>query len=241
MALGCCCATLLSGVAQGKADPARPPHVTRTVSPGASLPHPPVAGPTAGEGPGRRRAVTHADRWSRARWRVRCEHHPTCGAVVVAPGSGSRVAGVVRWPALGPMRLPGSSLASPALGARARRGRGALCPAPAHGVVSCPAEGRAAGSGGGGRRSRQRCAPAASGTHQGGIALPGGRAGHGGSHTLHLGASCGVSRHHPRPTGWCGIRRPGWYPRGGRRSVTGKPGHPRRFPATQQGLAGDGE
>src|SRR5712692_8839306 len=36
LALGCCYAALLSGVAQGKADPARPPHATRTVSPGAS-------------------------------------------------------------------------------------------------------------------------------------------------------------------------------------------------------------
>jgi len=49
---------------------------------------------------------------------------PACGAVVVAPGSGSSVAGGVRWPALAPTRLPGSSMASPAPGTRARRGRG---------------------------------------------------------------------------------------------------------------------
>jgi len=159
----------------------------------------------------------------------------------VARGAVSRVADVVRWPVLAPTRLPGSRMASPAPGARARRGRGTPCPAPAHGGVSCPAEGCAAGSGGGGRRRRQPCAPAVPGMHQGGIALPGGRAGRGGARTLHPCAGCSVHCHHPRPTGWCGIRRPGWGPRGGRRSVTGKSGHPRRFPATQQGLAGDGE
>jgi len=118
-------------------------------------------------------------------------------------------------------------------------GVGALCPVPAHGGVSCPAEGRAAGSGGGGRHSRQCWAPAASGTEQGGLVLLGGCAGHGGTRTLHPCAWCCISRHHPRPTRWCGIRWPGWGPRGGRRSVTGKAGHPRQFPATQQGLAGD--
>ena len=43
----------------------------------------------------------------------------------------------------------------------------------------------------------------------------------------------------PWSTGRGGLWQPGWCTRGGRRSVTGSPGHPPRSPATQQGLAGD--
>jgi len=207
------------------------------VSPGASLPHQPVSGPPAGEGSGRRRAVTQADRWSRARWWVRRGHHPACGAVVVAPGSGSRVAGVVRW--------------------RQRACRGAAW-RPQHrehgcsvvgGTASCTSACRRLLSGGGAccwvrwRRSAQQAALCLSSTrHVAGGHHAAGRScrARWGSHPPPL---CLVRRQLPSPTatGWCGIRRPGWYPRGGRRSVTGKPGPLRRCPATQQGLAGDGE
>jgi hypothetical protein len=100
---------------------------------------------------------------------------------------------------------------------------------------------RSAGSGGGGQGSRQRRAPAGPGKRRGasccravvqGTVVP---------RALHPGALRRVSRHDPRLTGRCGILRPGWRPWGWRQSVTGRPGHLRRSPATQQGFAGDGK
>jgi hypothetical protein len=49
-----------------------------------------------------------------------------------------------------------------------------------------------------------------------------------------------VSRHGPRPTGRCGLWRPGGCPCGWRRSVSGRPGRPRQLPAPQHGAGGDG-
>ena len=106
--------------------------------------------------------------------------------------------------------------------------------------VSCPAWGRMAGAGSGGGR-------AGSTVIQQHHASTGGHRAPGrscrawwcdASSTPVPGARQPLS---PTATGGGGLRRPGWCPRGWRRSVTGKPGYRRRSPATQQGFAGDAQ
>ena len=206
LALGCCCAALLAGVAQGKADPARPPHATRTVSPGVSPPHQPVPGPTAGEGPpavvlppmptggpmhasgcGVGTILRAGPSWwpqpPAAAWRVPCagprERRRACWGAAWRPRHREHGRGVVGW----------SRALRQSMSASLVRQRGVL-------------QGRVAAVGVG--------VPAAPGPHRGHRSgLPGGRAGHGGARVLPPCASCGVSRHHPGPTGCGGIRRLG--------------------------------
>jgi hypothetical protein len=149
-----------------------------------------------------------------------------------------------RWggspPGLAPRRLPGAGVAAPPSGA----GRGLvawrLVLRQARVGVSCAAWGRSAGSGGGQGRWQGR-APAGPGKRRG--AWDGRAVVHGPvvPRAFHPGALRRVRRHGPRRPGRGGILRPGWRPRGWRQSVTGKPGHRHRSPATQQGFAGDGK
>jgi len=120
----------------------------------------------------------------------------------------------------------------PAPGARARGGRGARHPVPEEGrrVLAC------VGAVVCGRVSRSETVsvpcPRSAWQAPGGCTLLGGRPGPGGAERLVPGVCRRGSRRLPRPTGRC--------TRGWRRSVRGKVGHPRRAPATQQTLAGDG-
>jgi len=126
----------------------------------------------------------------------------------------------------------GTGVVFPAPGARARGGRGARHPVPEEGrrVLAC------VGAVVCGRVSRSETVsvpcPRSAWQAPGGCTLLGGRPGPGGAERLVPGVCRRGSRRLPRPTGRC--------TRGWRRSVRGKVGHPRRAPATQQTLAGDG-
>ena len=233
-------AVWLPGVAQRKS---RPGMTASCPTPGVSVviavppaPHRPHGrcGPDGGW------AAPRADWGSRARWWVRGAHHPACRGVVVPPRPDSGGAGGRRKPVLGPTPAPGAGGVSPSPEARARRGEVAPLPAPRPGGCRRP------GVGACGWRWRQRdrrpCrVPAAPGQHRGAcrrrVVVPG----LGVRCALVPRAGCGVSRPCPRRTGCGGLWRPGWCPRGWRRSVTGRPGPPRQSPAPQPGLAGDGE
>ena len=124
--------------------------------------------------------------------RVWLGHHLACEAIVVAPGSGSGVAGVMPTTVLTPPRPPGAGVVSP----RARAGRGRVAPVLCQGLVgvSCPAWGRVAESSGGGRGRRARHASAAPRQQQGAsrcrVVMPG----MGRPRALHCGAWCRVRR-----------------------------------------------
>ena len=155
------------------------------------------------------------------------------------PGPCSRVAGGVPWPVLAPTRTCGAGVTSPSAGGRSPRGWVTVPPAPWGAACRLRRGGALQGPAAGGAASRAVSPP-----HQ---------ARHGGAarsravvqgtrvpRALHPCPWCRVSRHLPSPRACGGIRRPGWGPRGWRRSVTGRRGPPRREPATQQKRAGDG-
>jgi hypothetical protein len=84
-------------------------------------------------------------------------------------------------------------------------------------------------------RSGQRAVPCPSSARQ----APGGRTRFGGAKGS-PGAQSRVSRHRPRRTGRGGLLWPCGGRQGWRRTVTGRPGHPRQGSAPQHGAGGDG-